>query len=837
MTPYEHYRATGDAAAVPSLKDFYADDFRIGFAVAPHWMFRPECDGAIRKHASTLTAENCMKPMYMLDREATLASGSSVRAVFTTAPAAPVMEYARKNGIPVRFHTLVWHNQTPRWFFAEGWSTDKDAPLVDRATMIARLENSVADEMDLVNQTWPGLVYAWDVVNEAIEPDHNAPRLFRTKSLWYETLGEDFVTIAFRAARKHMAEGQKLFYNDFNVAMPNKVDAVYDLVKSLHDEGLIDGVGFQTHIGLDYPDFADYEAAIRRYAALGLTIQATEMEIRVKGADPASQMKLAVRYRDYFAMMRRLRREGIDIDSITLWGLTDDHGWLMGWNGPNYPLLFDGLCLPKPALFGALLDEAIPAALEDMQESDVTPIPASYKAAGENNPVITQHFGADPWALEYDGRVYLYMTGDFYEYKDDGSVGPNHYGSINKLHCVSSADLVNWTDHGEIPAAGPYGAAKWARNSWAPCAAHKAIGGQEKFFLYFADSGNGIGVLTADSPVGPFVDPLGHAIINRHTPNCASVTWLFDPAVLVDDDGTGYLYVGGGVPEGRAADPGTARCVRLGDDMISLAGEPQPICPPYLFEDSGIIKAGGKYVYSYCTNFSVPADAPVPFKNGEICTMLSDNPLGPFTFADRVLKNPADYFGPGGNNHHCMFRFKGQWYIAYHTQTLEGRIGVGHGYRCTFIDRMDVQADGRIAMVQGTLTGPGQVQAFDPYQRIMGTTASALAGVTTRPWMEGPVLATQLPNGWVKLSGVDFGAEGATQLTIRYFCVCDAELTLRLDALDAALAATLTLPRPGWGVRGLTETTLDLPAPLTGVHDVYLTFSVPAVQVGWYQFS
>lgn len=837
MSACQDYLATGRIDQIPSLKDFYKDDFRIGVAVAPHWMFRPECDSAIRKHASTITAENCMKPMFMLDRAATLASGSDVRAVFSAASAAPVMDYAKANGIGVRFHTLLWHNQTPRWFFAKNWSEEMDAPLADRDTMIARLEYAIADEMDLINMTWPGLVYAWDVVNEAIEPDHGAPNLFRTKSLWYEILGEDFVSIAFRVARKHQAEGQKLYYNDFNVAMPNKADAVYSLVRRLQDEGVIDGVGFQTHIGLDYPDFSDYEAAVRRYAALGLTIQATEMDIRVPGADPASQLKLAVRYRDYFAMMRRLRREGVDIDSITLWGLADDHGWLMGWNGPNYPLLFDGTMKPKLAFFGALLDESIPAALEDVDASCDTPLCQSFKAAGENNPVMTQRFGADPWAMPYGDRVYLYMTGDFYEYKDDGSVGPNHYGSINTIRCLSSADLVNWIDHGDIPAAGARGAAKWARNSWAPAAAHKVIDGKEKFFLYFADSGNGIGVLEADAPWGPFRDPLGHALINRHTPNCASVTWLFDPAVLVDDDGKAYIYVGGGVPEGKAADPGTARCVQLGEDMTSIVGVPRPICPPYLFEDSGIIKVGSKYVYSYCTNFSVPADAPVPFKNGEICTMIADQPLGPFTFADRVLKNPQDYFGPGGNNHHCMFRFKGKWYITYHTQTLEGVIGLGSGYRCTFINEMDVGEDGRIPLVAGTMAGVPQVEAFNPYQKIPAATAARLAGVTVQPWMEGPGLYTQLPNSWTMLAGVDFGAEGASSLTVSYMDVCDCKLSIVLDDVNAAPAAEFILPRPDWGKRGMQEKTFELPARLTGKHDVYLVFSVPAVRLAWYQFK
>ena len=94
--------------------------------------------------------------------------------------------------------------------------------------------------------------------------------------------------------------------------------------------------------------------------------------------------------------------------------------------------------------------------------------------------------------------------------------------------------MVNWTDHGSINVAGSGGAAAWASNSWAPAACHKTINGKEKFFLYFANNGNGIGVLTSDSPTGPWIDPIGKPLISRNTPNCSNVTWLFDPAVLVD---------------------------------------------------------------------------------------------------------------------------------------------------------------------------------------------------------------------------------------------------------------------------------------------------------------
>ena len=111
--------------------------------------------------------------------------------------------------------------------------------------------------------------------------------------------------------------------------------------------------------------------------------------------------------------------------------------------------------------------------------------------------------------------MYVYTTNDVIEYDSDGKVTENTYAQVNKINCLSSEDLVNWTDHGAIPVAGTDGIAKWATCSWAPCAAHKTINGKEKFFLYFCNGGNGVSVLTADSPTGPWTDPLGKAMITR----------------------------------------------------------------------------------------------------------------------------------------------------------------------------------------------------------------------------------------------------------------------------------------------------------------------------------
>ena len=248
----------------------------------------------------------------------------------------------------------------------------------------------------------------------------------------------------------------------------------------------------------------------------------------------------------------------------------------------------------------------------------------AYKEIGNHNPVMTQRFGADPYAMVYDGRVYLYMTCDEPMLDENGEILENDYSNIYKINVISSADLVNWTDHGSVYAASKNGAATWGNNSWAPAAACKEIDGKMRFFLYFANSGNGIAVLTSDSPTGPFTDPLGEALISRATPTCAEVTWLFDPAVLMDDDGSAYIYFGGGIPsEDKAANPGTARVAKLSDNMISLDGDPVIIeNVSYLFEDSGINKINGIYYYSYCSNFNVPNEKEdeIGFSSGEIIT-------------------------------------------------------------------------------------------------------------------------------------------------------------------------------------------------------------------------
>ena len=401
-----------------------------------------------------------------------------------------------------------------------------------------------------------------------------------------------------------------------------------------------------------------------------------------------------------------------------------------------------------------------------------------------SNPIMTSRLTADPYAMEYNGRIYVYGTNDSQQYEKTPDAD-------NTINVYSSADMVNWTDHGAIPVAGSKGAAKWASNSWAPAACHKTINGKEKFFLYFADNGSGIGVLEADSPTGPWKDPIGKQLISRETPGCSGseIGWLFDPAVLVDDDGTGYLYFGGigdttDKPEDFIKNPKCGRVVKLADDMVSLAGDPVTIDAPYMFEDSGINKIGDKYYYSYCTNWTnfSGRDENVPTAN--IAVMESDNPMTGFKFVGCVLKNPGTYFGASGNNHHCFAEFKGTWYAFYHTKKDTLALGTKGDYRTTYADVLNLgengnftNKDGSVADTKMTAAGVTAVGTVNPYNTIeaesfaianqVGTIANSEASSNALWNGANYSLYNTEVGSYIGVADVDFGDDGASMVSMK----------------------------------------------------------------------
>ena len=832
LSAYEAYLAGGEA---PSLAEKYAGAFQVGVNVSPAEIKDARTAALIAGSFSVLSCDEQLAAKTLLDRSASKKGKDETHAKVKFSPALAVLSFAEEKGMTVRFPALAGQSGTPRWFFSENWASSEKAPLVDRDTMIKRLENYIRDVMEYVNEKYPGVVCVWDVAESAGEDD-----------LWLETIGSDYAEIAFACARQCAADGQAMYYRASDCEKNEKMDVLLPFLRELREKGLADGLTMDVRFSLDAPGLDELENAVSRYAEAGLSLSVAGLAAEGTKNTALSQLRLAACYRDLFSLLDRLKAEnGCDIRAVAMAALADaDAGG---------SLLLDREYRLKPAYFGALQDRSIPKdtgdealraaaeklGLEKIMGREETKVNV-VKTLNEHNPVMTQRFGADPWAMEYKGRVYLYMTGDEPMLDAKGKPITNNYSNITTLRVISSDDLVNWQDHGSVRAAGRTGAAKWASNSWAPCAAWKTIDGQDRFFLYFANSGGGIGVLTADSPTGPFTDPLGKALVSRNTPTCREVTWLFDPAVLVDDDGSAYLYFGGGIPEGRAADPGTARVVKLGDDMISLDGDPVAISPPWLFEDSGINKFGDTYVYSYCSNFNVPGTSKEGFQSGEIVYLTSSSPMGPFTYGGRVLKNPSAYFGVGGNNHHCMFEFQGRHYITYHAATVDKKLGWNAGYRSTFVDALMLNEQGLPALSNGTYRGVPQLKPFDPFQETPAATLAAIAGAQTllaHPEDRGAgtgdmLVKSEAKNSWIAVAGVDFGEEGAGGVKLCYTSEEAAAIEILLDSPDSAPAAEIPLT----AVSEARSELFSLPETITGVHDVYFRFSQPNIQLLTWQF-
>lgn len=429
------------------------------------------------------------------------------------------------------------------------------------------------------------------------------------------------------------------------------------------------------------------------------------------------------------------------------------------------------------------------------------------KKIGENNPIIASRFMADPYAIYYEGKVYVYGSNDSDSLIDDnGSYPKNLYSNIKSLNCISSEDMVNWTDEGEIQVAddvkkGKKGAASWAGNSWAPAVCYNKVKDEAtgemvtKFFIYFANSAASIGVLTSDSPTGPWVDPLGKPMITHDVPGCKDIEWLFDPAVWVEEDGTAYIYFGGGVPQGKEIHPMTARVAKLAPDMISIEGEAVLIDAPYLFEDSGINKINGKYYYSYCTNWSNEVDKAMG--KAQISYMISDNPMGPFEYKGEIMKNPgqSENFSERawGNNHHCMLQIDDKVYMFYHAPQYEIDLNLpfndkavgGCAYRTTYVDVAYVHEDGTITVDNMTKAGTiAPLCCYNPYKANDAFVwAEGVTTVTTENNNVKPHI-TYENGGYIGIFGADIQKEsGELEVTV-YANLAEGTLTLYAGELS-----------------------------------------------------
>ncbi|AYM99020.1 endo-1,4-beta-xylanase [Chryseobacterium sp. 3008163] len=346
-------KTANSATSNDSLKKAFKNKFYIGTAMSLPQINETDVKSVeiIKNQFNSIVAENCMKSMFLQPEE----------GKFFFDDADKFVAFGEKNKMFIIGHTLIWHSQLPKWFFV-----DKDGKDVSPEVLKQRMKSHITT----VVTRYKGRVKGWDVVNEAIMEDGS----YR-KSKFYEILGEEFIPLAFQYTQEADPNAE-LYYNDYNEWHPGKVKTVSKMVQTLKSKGIrIDGVGMQTHVGLDTPTLDEYEKAILDYAANGVKVNVTEMEISAlsspwgTSANVSDKVEYEAkmnpytaglpenvktewenRYLDFFRLFLKHQDK---IRRVTLWGTTDAQSWKNDFpvkGRTDYPLLFDRNNQAKPVV-------------------------------------------------------------------------------------------------------------------------------------------------------------------------------------------------------------------------------------------------------------------------------------------------------------------------------------------------------------------------------------------------------------------------------------------------------------------------------------------------------
>lgn len=335
-----------------SLKTTFKNKFLIGVAMNANQITGKDSvgDRVIAQNFSSIVAENCMKSGMI----------QPVEGEFDFSLADQFVKFGEKNKMFIIGHTLIWHSQTPRWFF-----TDDKGQQVSKEVLIERMHKHIST---LVGR-YKGRVKGWDVVNEAINDDGS----YR-ESPFYKIIGKDFIKLAFQFAHEADPDAQ-LYYNDYNMAMQSKREGVVKMVSELKQAGLrIDAIGMQSHLTLDFPTVTEFEKSILAFSSLGVKVMMTELDLSILpspwnngGANVSDKAEYqekmnpykkgipADKYAEwekvYLSFFKLFLKHQDKISRVTLWGLSDADSWKNDWpirGRTDYPLLFDRNHQPKP---------------------------------------------------------------------------------------------------------------------------------------------------------------------------------------------------------------------------------------------------------------------------------------------------------------------------------------------------------------------------------------------------------------------------------------------------------------------------------------------------------
>ena len=461
-------------------------------------------------------------------------------------------------------------------------------------------------------------------------------------------------------------------------------------------------------------------------------------------------------------------------------------------------------------------------------QTNAQTIAKDYKLSSESNPISPCVFCADPTAIDYNGRLYVYGTNDHQQYIKNGKTGGNGYGDIKSLVVFSTDDMVNWTFHGTIDVGKICSSWGWRfAASWAPSAIWRTnANGEDEFFLYFANSGGSVGVLKASSPTGPWTSPLSKPMIDGNTPGVKPCNWIFDPGAVVDANGQGWIAFGGGDPQptGSKLWPGNSRIAKLNPSMTGLDGSAVNMPAPYLFEASELNVIGGRYVYTYNTSWSDRDDwNSFEGRNGQpapstcsMCYMVSDTPLDPdsWTYRGEYVPNEGNFDMGWGNNHTHLQKFKGHYYLFYHSTMLEQSMKEGgamdseaSGYRSIGVDEAKVnESTQTISKMTLTRTGVNAIGTLNPYQLQEIETMATCAGISYEDFTNiskntsisslgndasGNLQVKMSAGAWTQVRRVDFGAQGASSLMLR--AKGEGTVEIRLGRKAAKPSATFNI--------------------------------------------
>ncbi len=320
------------------LKDAYKDYFSIGVAVNMRNISNPEQIAIIKKDFNSITAENDMKPQ----------PTEPAYGQFNWENADKIANFCRSNGIKLRGHCLMWHAQIGEWMYK-----DEKGDLVSKEKLFQNMKHHIT----AIVERYKDVIYAWDVVNEAISDggwqggrrgmgEHPSP--YRNSPL-YQIAGDEFIKKAFIYARE-ADPNVLLFYNDYNAADPGKCDRIYNMVKSMKEEGVpIDGIGMQGHYNVYGPSMEDVDAALTKYSTIVKHIHITELDIRAnqemggqlnfsRDGGNISQVVKTLQEDQYARLFKVLRKHKDVVDNVTFWNLSDRDSWL---GARNYPLPYD----------------------------------------------------------------------------------------------------------------------------------------------------------------------------------------------------------------------------------------------------------------------------------------------------------------------------------------------------------------------------------------------------------------------------------------------------------------------------------------------------------------